>query len=166
MALPSNRHRWQTSLESLLAAIHRWRGSTKHFAKVAAAVWTGDGQLLVVRKRGADVYILPGGKPAAGETDLAALTRELQEELACTPIPGTVSWVGEFTDVSADDSRHEIVIRLYTVELEGSLTPSSEIVEYLWLNPSSHSSVPLAPSIRRKILPFYASHGPPSREAP
>ena len=46
-----------------------------------------DGRLLVVRKRGGAVFILPGGKPEGGESDLEALARELDEELGCAVAP-------------------------------------------------------------------------------
>ena len=39
--------------------------------------------LLLVRKRNSSFYILPGGKPEPGEDDIAALCREIDEELGC-----------------------------------------------------------------------------------
>ena len=50
--------------------------------KIAAAVVSDlDGRLLLVRKQGTAFFMQPGGKIDLGETALAALCRELKEEL-------------------------------------------------------------------------------------
>jgi 8-oxo-dGTP pyrophosphatase MutT (NUDIX family) len=50
---------------------------------VAALVRDDCGRVLLVRKRGTTAFMQPGGKRAGGETDVAALSRELSEELGC-----------------------------------------------------------------------------------
>lgn len=49
---------------------------------IAAAIITdSQGRCLLVRKRGTEYFMQPGGKPEIGETPHAALIRELEEEL-------------------------------------------------------------------------------------
>ena len=50
---------------------------------VAALIRDADGRVLLVRKRGTAVFMQPGGKRDLGESDIAALARELVEELGC-----------------------------------------------------------------------------------
>ena len=55
--------------------------------RVVAAVWVRDGRVLAAQRgpgqSSAGLWELPGGKVEAGETDDAALVREIAEELAC-----------------------------------------------------------------------------------
>jgi 8-oxo-dGTP diphosphatase len=48
---------------------------------VGAVIRDAGGRLLTVRKRGTARFMLAGGKREPGEDDLAALARELREEL-------------------------------------------------------------------------------------
>ena len=51
---------------------------------VAGVAVDESGRVLLVRKRGTERFMLPGGKLAEGEGAGKALARELQEELDCT----------------------------------------------------------------------------------
>lgn len=110
------------------------------------------GQLLVVRKRGTPSFILPGGKPEAGEDDLGALAREIDEELGCSikcPM-----FEGSFSDTAADLPGLRVVVRLYSGQLVGTPRPAAEIEELAWLNLKNPTGMKLAPSIRNQILPY------------
>ena len=50
---------------------------------VAALIRDEGGRVLLVRKRGTAAFMQPGGKRDAGESDVAALSREIVEELGC-----------------------------------------------------------------------------------
>lgn len=84
------------------------------------------GGLLLVAQRGhppelAGLWELPGGKVAAGETDAAALARELGEEI------GIEASVGPRlgSDVALDD---RTVLRAYRVRLlSGSMQPHDHL---------------------------------------
>jgi len=46
---------------------------------VAALIRDPDGRVLLVRKRGTEAFMQPGGKRDIGESDVAALSREIAE---------------------------------------------------------------------------------------
>ena len=50
---------------------------------VAALIRDPDGRVLLVRKRGTQAFMQPGGKRDVGESDVAALSREIAGELGC-----------------------------------------------------------------------------------
>lgn len=122
----------------------------KQLLKVGLALVKHD-HLLVVRKKGTDTFILPGGKPEGDELDLDTLRRELQEELGCDLV--TASYEGDFSDVAAHSSNIRVTVRLYVGELRGTPHPSSEIEELAWIDLCSPAARPLAPSITNQILP-------------
>jgi len=111
-----------------------------------------DGRLLVVRKRGAPSFILPGGKPETGEDDLAALNRELDEELGCGVLDP--SFEGCFADRAADLADTEVVVLLYSGALAGTPVPKAEIEEMAWIDVALPGTLQLAPSISNQILPY------------
>ncbi len=55
-----------------------------------AWVHLSDRRLLCARSRGKDAYFLPGGKREEGESDEAALVREIREELTVQLLPHTL----------------------------------------------------------------------------
>ena len=117
-----------------------------------------DNRLLLVRKKGGQSYILPGGKPEEGEDDCQALHREIDEELGCSIDPQSIIFLGAFSDVAADLRNTVVVVRLYGAKLVGAPAPKSEIESLTWFAPESEQ-VTLAPSIQNHILPFLQSTG-------
>lgn len=92
------------------------------------------GRILSTRSRGKDVYYIPGGKREVGETDLQTLVREIDEELAVAISPATARHFGTF-EAQAHGHATGIAVRMtcYTADYRGTLTPSSEIEELVWL---------------------------------
>lgn len=126
--------------------------TTVNVVKVGLAA-IEDGRLLLVRKRGSDVHILPGGKPEGDEDDLSALRREIDEELGCQVAPGVV-FLGAFTDRIAGEAATTVTVRLYAGALEGEPRPRSEIEALHWFSPDDAESPKLAPSLEKQIVPF------------
>jgi|HubBroStandDraft_6_1064221.scaffolds.fasta_scaffold345078_1 8-oxo-dGTP diphosphatase len=121
--------------------------------KIGLAV-VQDGRLLLVRKRGTDCYILPGGKPERGEDDLTALRRELREELGCTLNPSHVCYLGAFHDRAAGLSDTDVVVKLYAGTLDGDPSPLAEIEQLMWFDPHTRANLKLAPSLSNSIVPY------------
>ncbi|MGW4462586.1 NUDIX hydrolase [Micromonospora sp. NPDC004704] len=90
--------------------------------------------ILSTRSHGKDVYYLPGGKREPGETDLATLVREIDEELRVAITPETVTPVGTF-EAQAHGHAEGITVRMtcYAADYRGVLTASNEIAEVAWL---------------------------------
>jgi 8-oxo-dGTP diphosphatase len=125
----------------------------REITKIGLAV-IDDNRLLLVRKRGSGIYILPGGKPEQGENDVQALVREVQEELGCRIAPEDLIFLGSFSDQAAEWPEVRVTVRLYTGTLIGNPSPRAEIDQLLWLNPQGQQPPNLAPSLRNSILPF------------
>jgi 8-oxo-dGTP diphosphatase len=126
---------------------------------VALAAIRG-GRILLVRKRGLPSWILPGGRPEFGESEMQALTREISEDLGCGLIPGTVERLGEWTDVSADNAMLTVRVVLYRGELDGPFETLAELEEASWYGPQDVDFPgPLAPSLRNKIVPDLVAAG-------
>jgi 8-oxo-dGTP diphosphatase len=93
-----------------------------------------DGKVLSTRSRGKDAYYLPGGKREPGETDVQTLVREISEELDVTIAPGSAMHVGTF-QAQAHGHAAGVAVRMtcYAADYQGTLTPSNEVDELVWL---------------------------------
>ena len=121
----------------------------KHIRKIGLLL-IRDGRLLVVRKRGGTLWILPGGKPEKGETDEQALRREVFEELGCHA--GWTRPYMECTAPAADLEEIVVTVSCHLGEIAGSPRPQDEIEEIRWID-IRRPDVPLAISIEEEMLP-------------
>ncbi len=72
--------------------------------RVAAGIVSdSEGRTLLVRKRGTTAFMQAGGKIEPGESALAALTRELREEVGLELDPGLTEYLGSFRAVAANE---------------------------------------------------------------
>ena len=124
---------------------------------VAALIRDETGRVLLVRKRGTAAFMQPGGKRDAGEDDVAALARELDEELGCRVIPGTASPLGTFECVAANEPDRQVNAAVYAVDVTGDVAARAEIDEILWIDPLSPGDIHLAPLTRDHVLPLARS---------
>ncbi len=104
-------------------------------------------QVLLLRKK--QTWILPGGKPEAGEDDLSCLVRENSEE-----VPGAVFRIGElfgeFTGITPH-SQTELTARVYLAEVDGDLSPGAEISESRFCAREEFNQLSIS-EITKKIL--------------
>jgi uncharacterized protein (TIGR00730 family) len=121
---------------------------------VAALVQDESHRVLLVRKKGTRAFIQPGGKLRASESHLAALERELTEELQCALRPGSHEFLGTFSAPAANESGSLVEAALYRVQLLGPVTPAAEIEELLWLDPHHPPQIELAPLTQNSVLPL------------
>jgi 8-oxo-dGTP diphosphatase len=121
---------------------------------VAALVRDQAGRVLLVRKRGTQPFMQPGGKLQASECHLAALRRELNEELNCSMADESGVFLGTFTAPAANEAGYLVEATLFSVSLIGAVQPAAEIEEIIWLHPAPPFSVELAPLTRDHILPL------------
>jgi 8-oxo-dGTP pyrophosphatase MutT (NUDIX family) len=98
--------------------------------RTVALVHVRDSKVLLVRSHGRKAFYLPGGKYEPGETDLAALTREVDEEIGCALRPDTVRRHGVFEgDAHDQPAGTQVQINCYTAEFDGEPAARSEIAE-------------------------------------
>ena len=127
---------------------------TTQIVIAAALVQNAAGALLLVRKRGTDYFMLPGGKIESGETPVQALARELREELGTTFDSVEAHFLGVFTAAAANEPDHEVVAHLLAVSLDADATPAAEIEEMIWADVLNADSFPLAPLVTNAVLPI------------
>ena len=124
---------------------------------VAALIRDSDGRVLLVRKRGTAAFMQPGGKRDPGEDDVTALAREIDEELGCRVVPGSVSRLGIFECQAANETDRRVHAAVYAVDVVGAVAPRAEIEEAVWIDPSAPPDIPLAPLTRDHVLPLARS---------
>jgi 8-oxo-dGTP diphosphatase len=121
---------------------------------VAALIRDHDGRVLLVRKRGTQAFMQPGGKRDFGEDDITALSREVAEEIGCGVVPASVRALGEFDAIAANEPGFRVRANVYAVDVTGQIAPSREIDEVIWIDPAAPPDIPIAPLTRDHILPL------------
>jgi len=123
---------------------------------IAAALLIGpDGRTLLVRKRGTEAFMQPGGKIEAHEQPVNALARELEEELGLVIDPAHASFLGQFSAPAANEPGFVVKAEIFLLNIDADVTPAAEIEEVIWIDPASDGDLVLAPLTRDLILPFY-----------
>lgn len=122
--------------------------------RVVAACTTDEaGRFLLVRKRGADKFMQPGGKPEPGEDDVTALIRELAEELLIEVAPEQLAHWGRFEADAANEPGHHLVADVFGLRHDDEPIPAAEIAEARWFTQSEALALGhrLAPLARRML---------------
>ena len=121
---------------------------------VAALIRDPAGRVLLVRKRGTAAFMQPGGKRDAREDDVAALAREIDEELGCRVLPGSARSLGVFDCAAANEPGRLVNAAVYSVDVTGDVVARAEIDELIWVDPASPPDIHLAPLTRDHVLPL------------
>lgn len=126
------------------------------FHYLVRAIVERDGSFLLTREKGSAFSFLPGGHVEPGEAAVAALKRELREELG---IEGRVgAFVGAIEHAWTDDRgrAHQEVNLLFRVAAEslaGREAASREPhLEVFWCEPGAFGRVDLRPEPARELL--------------
>ena len=146
---------------------------------IARGIIIRDGVVLVNHSRnaksGMEYYALPGGHVDAGESCVAALRRELAEEIGCDVTVGELRFVseslypGRHTD---DGQRHELVLYFQATlrgtwrEQDGKVESPEPDKDFRWLNLVELPGANLLPQSVKKFLLSDAAHHHASSESP
>jgi 8-oxo-dGTP pyrophosphatase MutT (NUDIX family) len=123
--------------------------------RVAAALVIGDGgHVLLVRKRGTQAFMQPGGKIEPNEEPLAALVRELREELGLAVAPSVPVYLKRCVAPAANEPGFAVDAEVFRLSVTGAVAPAAEIEEIAWVDPAALPELPLAPLTRDHILPL------------
>jgi 8-oxo-dGTP pyrophosphatase MutT (NUDIX family) len=126
--------------------------------RVSAVVLRDDaGRVLTVRKRGTARFMLPGGKPEAGETAAETAVREAREELGVQLDPSLLTPLGVFHSAAANEPGHLLESAVFTHPPVVIAGPAAEIAELRWLDPAAELPGDLAPMLQFNVLPALAA---------
>lgn len=131
--------------------------SQKTISVVAALIRDPNGRVLLVRKRGTEAFMQPGGKRNAGESDVAALSREIAEELGCRVRDTSAQALGVFDCPAANEPGFQVNAAVYAVDVEGPIKPAGEIDQVVWIDPHALPDLLFAPLTRDHVLPLARS---------
>lgn len=119
----------------------------------AVVIRNRDGDVLTVRKSGASLFQLPGGKPELGETMPETVVREAAEEVGVDLDPDQLEYLGVFTATAANEPGHEVTGTIFTygAHLAGC-APHAEIAELRWSQPVPFAEG-FAPLLSTRVFP-------------
>ena len=142
--------------EYLEAGIPHTRMRRPGEIRVSAVVLTDvAGRVLMVRKRGTNSFLNPGGKPEPGETPEQCAVRELREELGLELDPEELLPLGRHRAAAANET--DTVVRADVFRAPDPLdrlpVPRSEIEEARFVDPTSPEPG-WAPLFTERILPL------------
>jgi 8-oxo-dGTP diphosphatase len=101
-----------------------------------------DARLLLVRRRGNGAFYMPGGKPGSGEARLAALRREVYEELGARIAVTTLRSYGVFEDLAYGQAAGvRVRIACYLGKLTGAPQPRAEITEIRYFRRADYDAM-------------------------
>jgi 8-oxo-dGTP pyrophosphatase MutT (NUDIX family) len=122
----------------------------KYMSEIDKLAWLciKDKKFLGARSKNKTTYYIPGGKREPGETDQAALIREIKEELSVDLITTSIEYVGTFK-AQADGKPEGTVVKItcYRGEYAGDIKADAEIEEVKWLSSKDREECSLVTQI-------------------
>lgn len=129
---------------------------------VVGTMFFKDDKLLIDKPKKRPTYQMIGGRVEDGESPLAAAIRECHEELGEKAIfdESKISLVMDFEEIATSDNKTKIHFYVYKYdgELEGELTTSEEIDNFLWYESSLGEEI-LSNTLKHEVVPYCLEKG-------
>lgn len=124
---------------------------------VVGTMFFKNNSLLIDKPRKRATYQMIGGKVEIGETPLQAAIRECHEELGDKALfdENNLELVMEFDEIATSDGITPIhfYVFKYNGILEGELSTSSEIENFLWYQSKTGEDI-LSNTLKHKVVPY------------
>ena len=118
--------------------------STHSIPCVGAVIRDDAGRLLLIKRGhepGKGLWSIPGGRVEAGESDAAAVVREVREETGLVVVPGRL--IGSVRRPASGDGG-VFDIRDYAAAVTGgALAPGDDADDAVWAGPAELDTLPL-----------------------
>lgn len=127
----------------------------QHIHLACAMICNQEGDLLVVRKTGSSFYMLPGGKIETNETAIAALLRELDEELGFQLQQADFVFLGQHQTQAANEANTYVLGNMFRLKqvINSTIQVQAELAEAVWISRESYTNYKLAHLLQEFALP-------------
>lgn len=125
--------------------------------EVVGTMFFKEHKLLIDKPRKRPTYQMIGGRVEDGERPIDAAIRECHEELGDKAIldESKFSLVMDFNEIATSDNKTEIHFYVYKYdgELEGELSTSEEIDNFIWYESSMGEDI-LSNTLKHVVVPY------------
>lgn len=120
--------------------------------QIARAIITRDGLVLLCRNKGRDYFFFPGGHIEAGETPVAALVREMEEEVGLPLM--NIQFVAEIPHVyEVRGERLEEINYVFQADIGSDEVISREDhLEFFWVSVADIRVTTVLPTVIKDIV--------------
>ena len=130
--------------------------------EVVGTMFFKDGKLLIDKPRKKPTFQMIGGKVEDGESIRDAAIRECHEELGEKAIfdESLLEFVMDFEEIATSDPSKRIHMNIfqYKGELQGELTVSEEIEQFIWFGADDDRNI-LSNTLKNEIVPYCIKNG-------
>lgn len=130
--------------------------------QVVGTLFFKDKKLLIDKPRKRQTYQMIGGSVEENESIFDAAVRECREELGDKAIfdKNKIKFLMEFDEIATSDPNLKIHMNifLYEGELEGELTISDEIENFMWFSRNDDINI-LSNTLKNEIIPYAIEKG-------
>lgn len=126
----------------------------------ASGIIVQDRKVLATRSKDKSFYIQPGGKLEAGETEVEAVIRELNEEMGITVSEDDLEKIDNYYAEAAGQAGSRLKLAAYLVKsYAGTPQPQAEVEEIRGFNSIKPEGIELASILEHDIIPELKTRG-------
>ena len=130
--------------------------------QVVGTLFFKDKKLLIDKPRKRATFQMIGGSVEENESIFDAAVRECKEELGDKAIfePERIKFLMEFDEIATSDSNLKIHMNIFIYDgiLEGELTISDEIENFMWFSRNDDINI-LSNTLKNEIIPYAIENG-------